>query len=314
MTTRDSYVDMWHIMEALQTRYLLTQEMIDQILRNNDSCYERLDLPPPKKVLSERVKEYLDKGADPNGMPGASMLRPIHAAAKIGNAEVLTLLVDAGAEVNTVDAHNSRSPLHYAAEICADCVKILLKHGAYPDVRDGDDHTPLHWAAYKNRFECAKYLLESKATVNALSINTDQPLHFAAMRGSYECIELLLDYGADVTVKNCAGKTPLIKSAITRYGGVLDDYEDDPSFNVLMRASGRIVVRTPPPYPNTSRYLEHEDIIGFILSITTHVAPLASLCRAVIRQQLVNKYLPDAVRSLHLPKQIERYLLLQTKT
>lgn len=54
MTNVDGYVDMWHIMEALQTRYLLTQQMINAILRS-------VDANNTVTTIEEEVKKCLEK-------------------------------------------------------------------------------------------------------------------------------------------------------------------------------------------------------------------------------------------------------------
>jgi ankyrin repeat protein len=55
-------------------------------------------------------------------------------------------------------------------------VKLLLEHGANPNIQDENGDTPLHWTAQWGRLDVVK---------------------------------LLLVYGADPTVKDKDGKTPL---------------------------------------------------------------------------------------------------------
>lgn len=303
--TRREYVGMWHIMEALQTRIFWTEEMINAILRSQNNFTTE-----SKHKLPDSIRNFLDQGADANGMPGASMLRPIHAAAKMAKPDIVAILIEGGAEVNAVDAHNDRSPLHYAAEVSIECVRILVEHGAHVNAKDGDGNSPLHWASYKDKQDCVEYLLQSKARVNAMNFNRDTPLGFAAMRGNCECVRILLDYGADVSLRSISGKTPLIRAAITQYGE-LGTYEDNLSFELLMKASGRLFLKTSSHYQENTISESDRDLYNFLKCIASQVSPLSHLCRATIRRQFINRYMPDAIQSLRLPKEFEKFLLLR---
>lgn len=67
--------------------------------------------------------------------------------------------------MNAYDGFN-RNALHYAAERSLELVRTLVEHGADIDKRDQTGHTPLHWAAYVNRFEIVRFLLEQGANPN----------------------------------------------------------------------------------------------------------------------------------------------------
>jgi ankyrin repeat protein len=69
-------------------------------------------------------------------------LTPVHTAALKGHAEVVTILLKAGAEVNAKVLENC-TPLYYAAENGhAEVVKILLMAGADPRAADRAGKTP----------------------------------------------------------------------------------------------------------------------------------------------------------------------------
>lgn len=64
------------------------------------------------------------------------------------NAEICERLIIAKANVNELDNHQ-RTPLLKAARhnSKSDIVRLLLKHGAKPDIADEEGNTPLHFAA-----------------------------------------------------------------------------------------------------------------------------------------------------------------------
>jgi ankyrin repeat protein len=131
---------------------------------------------------------------------------PLHSASAGGHAEVATVLLKAGAEVNAND-NGGRTPLHAAATGGrADVVTVLLKAGAEVNARAGDGTTPLHYATTA---EVASALLRMSAEVNAKDKSGRTPLHLAAGLGHAEVGTVLLKAGAAVEAKTSAGWTPL---------------------------------------------------------------------------------------------------------
>ncbi len=76
------------------------------------------------------------------------------------NAEICERLIIAKANVNELD-HHQRTPLLKAARhnSKSDILRLLLKHGAKPDIADEEGNTPLHFAAQRGTEELAKFLL-----------------------------------------------------------------------------------------------------------------------------------------------------------
>ena len=93
----------------------------------------------------------------------------------------------------------------------ADVAKLLLEHGADPNVRDklGDNRTALHLAIIGRFKDVVELLLKKGANPNKRDINGSTPLHAAVVVGDPEIVELLLRHGANVNVKNNEGMTPL---------------------------------------------------------------------------------------------------------
>ena len=106
---------------------------------------------------------------------------------------------------------------------CAEIVKLLLNAGAEPSATDKHIETPLHWATWKHRPETIKLrrdgtntvrlLLEQGAEVSATDKEGDTPLHWAARHGSTEAISPLLEHGAKVKAASKRGSMPLHAAA-----------------------------------------------------------------------------------------------------
>ena len=129
----------------------------------------------------QTVRALLAQGADPDTAHGDGMTA-LHWAAQHGNVEIVTLLLDAGAD------RGARTRL-----------------GA---------HTPLHVASRSARGTATAALLEAGADVNAVTTTGAMPLHFAAASGSADAVSALLDHGADPDAREPVwGQTPLMFAA-----------------------------------------------------------------------------------------------------
>jgi ankyrin repeat protein len=95
---------------------------------------------------------------------------------------------------------------------CTEGLGYLLKHGANPDICNGEGQSPLHVAlqgGYR-RNETVRILLENGANPNLVDEDGNTPLGLAA--GNAELVTLLLKHGADIQM----GSNPILFSAISK--------------------------------------------------------------------------------------------------
>lgn len=122
------------------------------------------------------IKFLLETGADVNSEEKKSRKTPLHAAACKGNTEVCTLLLEKGANINSIDYGNN---------------------------------TPLSMALEDNRPETALFLLEKGAHGNTVDLSRWTPLHHAIFRKNQEVALRLINMGVDLNSANDQGWTPL---------------------------------------------------------------------------------------------------------
>jgi len=138
----------------------------------------------------------------------------LHAAAAADREDILKLLLEAGADINTGDYPDTAkfytrlmTPLHRA--VCSNsksCVEVLLAAGADLHAKNGIGETPLQIAAGRGYTEIAELLLTYGANVDETDNEGRTALHKAHNR---DTAELLIAGGANVNAKAKDGSAPL---------------------------------------------------------------------------------------------------------
>lgn len=161
-------------------------------------------------------------------------------AAKHGYNNIIKLLVQMGALVDTQEPDTHATPLHFAIlkQRYTTC-KLLLENGARADdVGDKDHGTPLHMATITNNIKITKLLLEHNANPNMLPREGSKnegstPLHLTS---SPVIATLLIQSNAFVNVPNKDKYMPL-------HIAILKDNEL--MFDCLIKA-GADILHSPP--------------------------------------------------------------------
>lgn len=165
--------------------------------------------------------------------------------AESGNLEIVTLLVESGAEIDATDSRDQtslqtastkghkalvaylldhganiyhedifgRTPIQDAA--CfgfTEIVQILIDSGADLQRPDLNGWTPLHLC--HNLPEIARFLLENGANVNNVQKNGATPLHLAARNNYPEVVKVLLSYNPDLEISSTGRESALSAAAL----------------------------------------------------------------------------------------------------
>ena len=144
-------------------------------------------------------------------------LSPLHVVAEAGYALTCRVLIKAGAEVSRVTGHKM-SALHLAARGCnAEVLSMLLEHSARINTelvnsRDEDGRTPLFVCSSSERqgaTECMRELIRFGAVLDIQNSHGNTALHNSAIAEKASRVKLLISQGADLSVKNDADLSAL---------------------------------------------------------------------------------------------------------
>uniref|UniRef100_A0A0A9Z5B7 Histone-lysine N-methyltransferase EHMT1 n=4 Tax=Lygus hesperus TaxID=30085 RepID=A0A0A9Z5B7_LYGHE len=191
---------------------------------------------------AEKVLNMLGMGMSPNQVS----MNPLMGAAREGHLLVVHLLVQAGANLETLDK-NQYTPLMLAVQNKHNAlVKYLVKAGAAVGFKGAEGMTALHiaakegnleachyiltqanlplsfidavddgrwtalvWAAENCHSKVVRYLLEKRADPQIRDAEMNIALHWSAFAGSMEISEDLLNFGCSINLSNTHGDTPL---------------------------------------------------------------------------------------------------------
>ncbi|WDH83424.1 ankyrin repeat domain-containing protein [Paenibacillus urinalis] len=147
----------------------------------------------------ERVSELLTEQPQLANTENEDGLTPLAYAGHLGFEDIVQTLIDHGAEVNAVTHSTiayipSNTALHatIAGERSLNVIKLLLSHGADPNIVDSDGHTALHSAAYHTDLtEILQLLLDQGAEVSSLTGDGETALQIAEKQGNEKVAAVL---------------------------------------------------------------------------------------------------------------------------
>jgi ankyrin repeat protein len=161
----------------------------------------------------------------------------LHVAAMYGNTYAVRLLLEKGADANTLTTIN-KTPLQLALDNGHEQIANLLtehtpehywstaelltqKETSRNDLENNKEF-PLHFATSSGNVKRVKLLIDEGAIVNAVTNIHETPLHIAAFKGSLDIAELLIDKGASINTIAIRNETPLHRAALSGYPEIVE--------------------------------------------------------------------------------------------
>lgn len=206
-------------------------------------------------------------------------------AADGGYLDITTLLVDAGAAVNTADTDGKKTALHLAVEgKHPEVVKVLLEANANPSARVRDGRTPLHAACWIGDVRIIDLLVSAGSDPQASTKGTHKmvPLDFAAESGQREAIGYMI---STIGLASCGGDSAgVIALQKAAFHGQIDALRTLASFGVQdtrgVALVGAILWETDDECAKFLLRQYEEHALGHINSATDCVGRSALSCAA----------------------------------
>lgn len=161
------------------------------------------------------VVAYLKKH-QPNLMEGSYPMALMMSSCG-GHADIVTLLLDSGALVDTQHGKNNWTALMWAAHSSQPAIaSLLLDRGARVDLKDKSGCTALMMAATMGRTDIIRMLVDKGGSVNDTSGWTSALIN-AATNGHTDTVSFLLENGADPEMKTITGYTALSSAEMGKH-------------------------------------------------------------------------------------------------
>jgi cytohesin len=163
---------------------------------------------------AEIVHLLLEAGADVTrlSLSGHTLL---HLAATSGSVELTREMIKAGLRPDDLGSIGV-TPVQYCANMLKpeegvlDCIRVLIQAGADLSIRARDGITAVTFAAAAGNVEVVRLLLAAGAPASSADDCGQTAFHHAAKHGHADVVEELLAWGACPEAPDGAGRTPLL--------------------------------------------------------------------------------------------------------
>ena len=160
---------------------------------------------------SARLKELLDRGADPNAVDSESGEPPVLTAARRRRLDAVSTLLDHGADPDRPGRHGKTAWAHAIRRGFFEVSDRLEEAGAAKELTAADRLAVA--LSRKDLDEARRIMAEDPACVRTGNPEEDRLLADVAGRPEADPVRLLIDAGADLTAPGLDGGTPLHQTA-----------------------------------------------------------------------------------------------------
>ncbi|XP_034037314.1 ankyrin repeat and SOCS box protein 12b [Thalassophryne amazonica] len=302
-----SLMDISKIFSLLQPKEEDEDVKLGQALKDAVSCDD-------VALLSELLSQG-DYRRSINARSGwGNPVTPLRTAAALGHLRCLELLLQHGAEIDSLDV-KAQTPLFTAvSRKHRDCVVTLLKAGADPNGSQHNSCSPVLTAAREGDVDVLRELLQFGAEVDvkpkvpewASNASTcTGPLYMSAVYGHLDCFRLLLLHGANPDY-NCTDHKMLARikqpktvlEACLHYGCGVEYIQ------LLIDFGANVYLLTL----TTDKTTKQNEAVALLLKERVCPKTLMSQARLAIRRYIpfINK--EPAVDSMDIPLILKNYL------
>jgi len=174
---------------------------LEQMQKNSDLKHGWFPM-----VINHCLQLVAAKNSKPAPLPEGNAL---HAAVAEANTEKVTRLAADKALLEEINGAGQTPLLQALSTRNAELVELLLKAGADPRQADLNGNSALHYAVNSKNIRLLKLILPAVANPDPVNSEGKTPLLLAAESGTVDMIEVLMQAGADYNRKDLRGNTVL---------------------------------------------------------------------------------------------------------
>ncbi|KFY46443.1 hypothetical protein V495_02472 [Pseudogymnoascus sp. VKM F-4514 (FW-929)] len=144
----------------------------------------------------------------------------LHFAAADGNAEIATMLLRHGANIEAVDSAG-QTALHLASSKGeVEIIHVLLQHNSKLEATDNAGASSLHKAAASGHLKIVSLLADQNCCIDAPDNAGGRALHKAAASGHLDIVRFLVSQNCCINATTLRAETPLHLAASNQHTGV----------------------------------------------------------------------------------------------
>jgi len=240
----------------------------------------------------ECISILLDKGIDIESV-NANGSTALVVAAWHGSFQSMKLLIERGASIERKTSRVESICECAANQGHADCLQLLIDNGANWDSRSEYGYSPWHIAAENGHLDCMKVLLNTGVNINSTMADGKTALHQCIHEELVECVKFLLNNGACMNKReNDFNFTPIdfaIRYQNTSVLGIVAEAIETSTRKFFLKKFIRNHIYYKPSY---------EKSINSLLQYSIVDAPPGSLSQ--VEGTITNSYLNEVFFELHL--------------
>lgn len=191
------------ILQAIKNNQFIEAEQLianGQQVNAQDDCGMSALHHATLKGNSKLVKILLEAGCNPN-------IRTLQDAVcndeELDNSEVESI-------IQNLLGLGNKTPLHIAAKDSNyEIGQMLIEYGADTNSLDAGLCTPLHWSANRGDLRFSRLLLDNSSNPNARDMAWSTPLHEATRKNHMQVVKLLMNYKADPYIKDICAQSAI---------------------------------------------------------------------------------------------------------
>ena len=193
------------------TRFLLDRKYVDVNVELDHG--ENILIHAVKRNDRNLVEYLIRQGGDVNAASKPDGVTSLHVAAMNDYADIIHLLLDAGAKVNVADRHSITALRWTFVYNHVRVANILLLANATieENLYSEASQNTLHWLSYKNYHEIAGMFLQMADYIDInrkMSADGLTALHVACLHNHYDMALVLIANGASVDITDNYDQTP----------------------------------------------------------------------------------------------------------